>query len=481
MSWTMAFQPLQFGKLAVVQGDQAEYPISVRRLYMALVSAWGMFECPKEKKTLEWLEQQPPPKIYAPPFDAGCVRRHTQWVPVNNQSKSNNPKMGSRKEKKERHPYGHPNGGSYSLARRRNPKQDLAWFIDEDEVFAYTYDGDLGEHKVPLERMLSRIHRVGSSTSMVRAFLVDDPKDPTHVEDAGGSMSVGVSYPGFLQSLENHHRLELERNERVRLDPIFKATTYSEVNTRDTTTHPSKFEPKFQVLQLGSEVYSWALKHAPALTKALRGAVLSTFGSQTIPSFISGHNLDGSVTEDSHLAFFPLADVGHPYARGLVKGLGVALPRYLTIEQRRLVLTALGSVNRLTLGRLGACSLERPTKDSLWSQPQTWTRPSRFWSTVTPFVFERFITKTPNGMLKAVRESCAYAGLPSPSKVVFSSNSPVTGGIYAPSYPRPVKAMSKLCIHLSLEFEEPVLGPVFLGAGRFSGHGVCRPMKGPNQ
>jgi CRISPR-associated protein Csb2 len=32
-------------------------------------------------------------------------------------------------------------------------------------------------------------------------------------------------------------------------------------------------------------------------------------------------------------------------------------------------------------------------------------------------------------------------------------------------------------VHAYLEFDEPVVGPILLGAGRYRGYGLCRPLQ----
>jgi CRISPR-associated protein Csb2 len=75
---------------------------------------------------------------------------------------------------------------------------------------------------------------------------------------------------------------------------------------------------------------------------------------------------------------------------------------------------------------------------------------------------------------------CEYVGLPRPVEVVADRFSPLYG--VEPSFRfviRRHRALPKarLYTHVSLTFAEPVRGPVLLGAGRYFGLGLCRPLR----
>src|SRR5439155_12664924 len=109
---------------------------------------------------------------------------------------------------------------------------------------------------------------------------------------------------------------------------------------------------------------------------------------------VSGHNADGAPLSEPHLAFLPLAFVGHPHADGHLVGLALALPEGLRPDDRRSVLRAVGRVQELKLGRLGVWKVQRDATalPSRNLRPETWSaypHGATHWSTVTPVVFDR--------------------------------------------------------------------------------------------
>ena len=117
-------------------------------------------------------------------------------------------------------------------------------------------------------------------------------------------------------------------------------------------------------------------------------------------------------------------------------------------------------------------------------QEETWVRPSLSWSTVTPFVFDRF-PKDPDGdeAEAVVRTALARVGLPEPAQVEMHTNSWHVGVPQASAFPpAPARAgrPRRYHCHVALRFNQPVAGPIVAGAGRHYGYGLFRPFKGLN-
>lgn len=68
-----------------------------------------------------------------------------------------------------------------------------------------------------------------------------------------------------------------------------------------------------------------------------REAILSHSNGLATPvrCMLSGHNVDGSPADQAHLAFLPLASVGHDHADGHLLGIGLALPAHLARDGHR--------------------------------------------------------------------------------------------------------------------------------------------------
>jgi CRISPR-associated protein Csb2 len=93
---------------------------------------------------------------------------------------------------------------------------------------------------------------------------------------------------------------------------------------------------------------------------------------------LSSHNTDGSRADEAHLAFPPLALVGHEHVDGHLLGMALALPAQLARGDRHEVLRAIAAVRELELGALGVWRVEPVTAS------QTPRAPRADASTATP-------------------------------------------------------------------------------------------------
>ena len=245
-------------------------------------------------------------------------------------------------------------------------------------------------------------------------------------------------------------------------------------------------------------------EHAPGLpvtcaeevTRALRGSLLH-HAIDPPPATLSGHGPDGRRLERPHAAFLALPD---PSAR-YVAGAAIVLPREIDPEERQAILLAAArwerSGLRLVLGRLGAMNLTRvdaPAADDPLD-PARWLGPSRHWASLTPVALHhnpgdltsRDAAKAARAAHRAeqiITRGCAHICLPPPTRVRIMRRSLFPGAPSAPEFmPFPRKRgasgsdkFGRVCVHAELEFAEPVEGPVLLGAGRYFGVGLCRPV-----
>lgn len=247
-----------------------------------------------------------------------------------------------------------------------------------------------------------------------------------------------------------------------------------------------------------------ALEHAEEVTRAVRGALLR-HAEDPPPAALSGHRPDGGQLERPHVGFTALTDVGWPEARGArrragaaVDGVGIVLPREIDAADRVAVLAAAARWEcaglRAVLGTLGELQLARvdvpDPVDPL--HPLRWVGPSRRWASVTPVALHRnpgrLFRRGPGlderGARRAqesIARACEHVGLPAPARVRLMRESLFAGAPpaarFAP-YPRCGQGFRRLCVHVELDFGNPVTGPVLLGAGRYFGVGLCAPWIG---
>ena len=108
---------------------------------------------------------------------------------------------------------------------------------------------------------------------------------------------------------------------------------------------------------------------------------------------------------------------------------------------------------------------------------------ARQWSTVTPVAFDRHPKSTARAARRAevadmLRRSCVRVDLTEPREIIVTAVSAHPGVPPAHAFPRLHRkdGSPRRHTHAILVFDEPVCGPILLGAGRYRGYGFCRPL-----
>jgi CRISPR-associated protein Csb2 len=208
-------------------------------------------------------------------------------------------------------------------------------------------------------------------------------------------------------------------------------------------------------------------------------------------SLLTGHARDKSPLQSAHVAFLPLGFVGHPHATGHLPGIALALPHETIMPQDVScdILRVAGRVRELKLGRLGLWKVESSTMarplETLRSA--TWTAiptGATHWSTVTPIAYDHHPKARGKSEYLAevagmIRAGCERIGLPQPREVIVTPVSAHLGTPPAHAFPRLRRkdGSERRHTHAILIFDESLCGPVLLGAGRYRGYGLCRPME----
>ncbi len=265
---------------------------------------------------------------------------------------------------------------------------------------------------------------------------------------------------------------------------------------------------------------------ALAVTEALRKTIMSASGVQPVPAWVSGHEPDGGPLrsdDNGHLAIIPLAHVGHEHADGHLLGVGMVFPRSVGRRERgrvvgRLLLDASGRALRvkLTLGRLGEWVVVKrdwaETRQALAQEALTGDDRggADIWASITPVVLDRFPKSIrledrsawTREVVEIISAACVRIGLPAPADIDIDTTSWQLGSPRATCKRRPLRGATsgsrevgaalgdgfppfpargtnvpRPQVHVWLRFAEPVVGPILLGAGRYRGYGLCKPLK----
>lgn len=248
------------------------------------------------------------------------------------------------------------------------------------------------------------------------------------------------------------------------------------------------FDPNFVVLALSGRRQS--LRATLRLLEALRGAVQRAC-PKPIPEWVSGHAGDGSPSSRPHLALIPLPFVGTEHADGRLLGAALVLPRGLDPREAARCLEPLlrepsgeTRVIKLYEGHWLECHAVLETRESPpWNlRPEVWTQPAREWASVTPIALDRHFEGRDqwDKAAESVKDACERIGLPRPRSVLLHPVSLIEGVPHAREFPRLTRKSDGGRIHQShavLVFDEPVAGPILIGAGRFRGYGLFRPLR----
>src|SRR5690554_1102 len=358
-----------------------------------------------------------------------------------------------------------------------------------------------------LKNVLERIVRVGHSSSLVSCRLTESPPADTSKHDFWTPSDLGdhvlrtvdANQLDYLEQAFARHQGVAPRQLPCRFQRYRKGDA-EQVDERVAT---SVFGTDWIVLRVISSDGNnrrllLQLSKTEDLTRALRGGLMS-HAPEPISSVISGHNSDRTPVQSPHLAFVPLADVSSKWSDGSVLGAAIVLPRELDDEARNQVFRAVGEWEaasasgqlRLMMGRAGALTLERIASDEPRKtlQPFFWTQPARRWTSVTAIALDQNpgdLSASDSKVWQAaeyraeqiIAKSCQRIGLPTPESVSIMPHAMDSGAPAARNfmpYPRQGKGHRRVCVHAEIIFEEPVRGPVLLGAGRYFGLGLCRP------
>jgi CRISPR-associated protein Csb2 len=239
------------------------------------------------------------------------------------------------------------------------------------------------------------------------------------------------------------------------------------------------------------------LRAAALVGRELRRVLMSGYKQNgreaEIPAIVSGHMPDGGPLGEPHLAIVPLAYVGSEYADGHVYGFALVPPDGSDLLSNGAFQSAIRAVaewnekegRRELALKCGGFDLSFTPSGEAPLAPESHgeARPGPPRHRADRHLKAKGNAERDAEMAGLVRQACANIGLPEPMRVSTGKHSALRGA--PPAYPSggmprwmrwrlPDSLASRQLTHAAIQFDEPVRGPVILGAGRFSGLGLCR-------
>jgi CRISPR-associated protein Csb2 len=490
MTLVLEIEYLSGVSYAAIGPDSAvpDWPPQSDRVFSALVASWGAHgQRDDESGALMWLEQLPPPLL----IERGALERTAPIVFV----PPNDPRISRRAHAR----------GVLPALRRRQPRRFPAT-RPLDPVLRFVWPDATPEPVVltALTQLARDTSYVGHSSSLTRCRFLLEPDE--RYLSAGSTAQLRI-YPGRFEELRDaYKRFEQSANGSDRPQkgaPVARPPTPS-------PHRMSQFADRWLVLEhVGGTMPD--VRACALVAKTIRDSLLAGYqriglGDQ-IPEVISGHSASGAATRLPHVAIVPLPFVGFDHADGHVLGFGIVPPEDGTLLQHqdfRRVLRRLAPMNEdrgrriLTLTTKEGTPSEQAFSIQLSPSfeaerqsldPALYVARARTFATVTPIALDRHLKERgaarQSEIETQVAAACRNIGLPEPLAVVADKYSAIDGTVSAyppgnsPKWLRwhlPQSLASRQLTHALIRFPVLVDGPVILGAGRFLGLGLCRPL-----
>ena len=466
--------------------EKPEWPPHPDRLFMALVAAWAdTGKDAHEEKCLLFLQRHPNPSLSVSlDFELHAATSSTEarmpvpvYVPVNGDRKNMDSLI-----------------KLMPSERKRDKRHFPAVIPENDTVYFIWPDVELpAEYRDGLENLCAKVGYLGDTSSLVQMWVENNPPPPTLLPTDERHYTLRLRVFRSLDELKADYERDMQAGEyRPR---TFKWGYYREPQEEKPPMPVSHFAELLMLRRTAGPTLD--ITDTLWLTKTMRDAAISLWERRIgppVPEWLSGHTAEGerSRRENGHLAFIALPNVGHEHADGELKGMALAVPRDVTKEEQTLLLDALFPWNEqsgeaqlleLALGRLGVWRLAQETHSFprlVTLRKSVWLGPAKRWATVTPIVLDRYPKKGESQAEEMIVAACERIGLPRPREVVLMPGSLFIGAPPARRFPSLPPKFGKTLdqhTHALLIFDQPVRGPVLLGAGRYRGYGLCRPYR----
>ena len=435
---------------------------------------WSMDDHSDLRRAFLWLERQPPPEIVAP--DARPAPSYTLFVPNNDSDKIFNRQ--ERLTSKVAHP--HRLSIQDGLTDDRLTLHYL-WAIPEEEwTTASQYAKLLSSESRHLMALGWGIDQVVGNGRIITSDEASqllgerwqpwpDTLCPLHrlrVPTEGSLEDLDAMYESFCAQLDGGMYNPPRKFRRFKMESYVKATQF-----------PQRSYACFELPE-GIAFRQEATNEVAAMLRSLacRKQNRLDFRDRCRDDpeiYLAGH-VNGKKPTPPRFSYLPLPTIGHDHADGMIRRLMIAEP-----------LGEDGTRAEWARSRLEGQALRDKSGNERGQLLELWRNSSRrmvrryvgegrIWSTVTPVTLPGFDDGKQTKAIKLLLRSIAHAGLPigaisdlTVRKAPFWKGAQHPREYYRPQYLRHFSAW-----HVQVEFQDPVSGPLAIGAGRHVGLGL---------
>mgnify|MGYP005842516291 CR=1 FL=1 len=309
---------------------------------------------------------------------------------------------------------------------------------------------------------------------------------------------------GTLDALKRRHKEKMEQIDNNVINTPFPLTKFDIVGYKRSTDLVGRPHIVFS-LRHNDNFYRYSQKeliHIAGMVRHLTGKLVKQREysppknvingknrEEWIKSYIYGHQEENpSNCIQERLSYIPLPSIGHKHADGDVRRIMIAAPfghekilEFLADELDGKQLKPEENTKNL-FGEDGPPILHKENSDNMVSH---YVKKSKTWATVTPIVLPGQYVKNDSVMRKLIIKALRQSGLDQECNFRWSSfplhEKSLPANMFDKNgrhigYLRPKHLADKIAVHLILEFEEEVVGPIFAGLGRHYGLGVLAPL-----
>ncbi len=322
------------------------------------------------------------------------------------------------------------------------------------------------------------------------------PKPGTFRDE--GSLRIPVE--GSLMDLRRAHESALNRIEHGKpLRTVDKPVEFDRVFYASTERPLGRPYVVFALRDSGDDSYRYPhakLVHIAGMTRSAAIKAMKAYPPEDegiedtaawVESFVAGHRPEG-VDGHKQFSYIPLPSIGHEYADAMIRRVMIMAPFGCESHLRHLADQLDGQQLKPEDGSDGPV-LERLNSDGV---TRRYVGLSTEWATVTPIILPGHDDHKPPKTVRLIDRALRQAGIDRPCQFKWNAMPNFKNCLTAHKYDRLKRPLGYYCprhleeltaVHVRVTFEQPVAGPLSIGAGRHCGLGVLatRSFVGGNQ